>query len=265
MRLTAALLAGMLFGGSATGFCAQFGNGHKSEKQIAMMTPEQHVDEACREYARHGLSDSGYQDLLESYISRDGLKAVPRLTAIIDDYDPAGSAGDSKEGKARSEASEGFLGYIDGNVVRLRASDEGRRAIEAMRALLRRMLKAHFDTDESYDRKNHYEVLIYSLKESEGINACDEALRNTLRLRYKISLSDKELSDFTNYLILQDPYYPSWSEREEYKDMTQRNEAGNPIWYVVMKKPERFYNAYLQYKGKNFSHSLLGDAPSHQK
>lgn len=214
------------------------------------MTPEQHVNEACREYARHGLSDSGYQDLLESYISRDGLKAVPHLAAIVDDYDPSRTAGDSKERNARSEAAEGFLGYIDGNVVRLRGSDEGRKAIKAMRALLERMRTAHFDSGENYDRRNTYEILADGVKEVEGINYCDESIRSTLKLRYKISLSDKELSDFTNYLILQDPYYPGWSEREEYKDMTQRNEAGNPIWYVVMKKPERLYNAYLQYKGK---------------
>ena len=51
-------------------------------------------------------------------------------------------------------------------------------------------------------------------------------------------------------MISQDPYYPSWSDREEYKDLTQHNEAGNPIWYVIMKKPERFYNAYFEYKAK---------------
>ena len=248
MRLTAALLSGILLGEITTVFCAQFGNGHKSETQIARMTPEQRVEEACQEYARHGLADSGYQDLLESYISHDGLKAVAQLAKIVNDYDP--TRPDGAERNLRSEASEGFLGYIDGNVFRLRASDEGRRAIEAMRALLGRMLRAHFDTDDSYDRRNRYQILVHSLKEIEDNSACDEAIRNTLKLHYKISLSDQELSHFTRYLILQDPNYPSWSEREEFKDMARRNEAGNPIWYVIMKNPERFYNAYVQYKGK---------------
>jgi len=229
------------------------------------MTTEQRVEEYSREYARHGLTDSDYGILIERYLYQDGLKTVTYLAVIIDGYDPTHRDGTSKERAARAYAGTTFLPQMDANVVRLRASEEGRKAIEAMRALLERMRTAYFDSGENYDQRNTYEILADGVKEVEGINYCDESIRSTLKLRYKISLSDKELSDFTNYLILQDPYYPSWSEREEYKDMTQRNEAGNPIWYVVMKKPERFYNAYLQYKGKNFSHSLLGDAPSHQK
>jgi hypothetical protein len=224
---------------------------HKSETEVARMTPEQRVEEACQEYARHGLSDSDYEDLLEKYIGRDGLKAVPYLAKVIEAYDPTRPEGATKEKNARSDAAEGFLGYIDSNVVRMRTSEEGRTAIEAMRALLKRMRAAHFDTSERDDERNRYDLVVKSLKEIEGINACDEAIRNSLRLRHKISLSDQELLDLTNYVISQDPYYPTWSERGEYKDLNQHNEAGNPIWYVIMKEPERFYNAYLEYKAKS--------------
>lgn len=250
MRLTAALLAGILFGQSAAVFCGQFGSSHKSEVEIARMTPERRVEEFCREYVRHGLADSDYGILIEGFLYRDGLKAVTYLAMIIDEYDPTRRDGASKERAPRAYAATTFLPQMDANVVRLRGSDEGRKAIKAMRVLLERMRTAHFDSGENYDRRNTYDILADGVKEVEGINYCDESIRSTLTLRYKISMSDKELSDFTNYLISQDPYYPGWSEREEYKDMTQRNEAGNPIWYVVMKKPERFYNAYLQYKGK---------------
>lgn len=139
---------------------------------------------------------------------------------------------------------------MDANVVRLKSTDGGRKAIEAMRVLLGRMRAARFDTAASFDQRNTYKILAHGLKEVEGINYCDEAIRSTLKLRYNISLSDRELLDFTNYPISQDPNYPAWSEREEYKDLTQRNDAGNPIWYVIVKKPEPFHRAYLAYKAK---------------
>jgi len=63
-------------------------------------------------------------------------------------------------------------------------------------------------------------------------------------------LSYQQTLDFVNYLMSKDPHYPAWSESEEYKDLTQRNEAGNPIWYLILKKPEPFYDAYLEFKAK---------------
>jgi hypothetical protein len=215
------------------------------------MTPEQRVEEHCREYVRHGLVDSDYRDSIKSYLHRDGLSAVPYLANIIKQYNPARAEARGKERGERAYACTTLLPEIDANVVRLRASDEGRKAIEAMRELLDRMRAAHFDTSESYDERITCEILVSGLKEIEMLNACDEAIRDSLRLRYGISLSDKELLDLTNHMISQDPYYPSWSEREEYKDLTRHNEAGNPLWYVIMKKPEPFYTAYLQYKAKS--------------
>ena len=82
------------------------------------------------------------------------------------------------------------------------------------------------------------------------INQCDESSRDTLKLKYKIAMSDQALLQFVSYLILKNPHYPGWSKREEYKDPTQRNEAGNPIWYLIMKNPQPFYEAYLEYQAK---------------
>jgi len=111
------------------------------------------------------------------------------------------------------------------------------------------MRAAHFDTAESYAyEQNRYQGSLSHLEHLEGLNYYDEAIGNTLRLKYDISLSDKELLGFVNYMISQDPRYPSWSEGEEYKDLTKRNEAGYPIWYFVVKAPEPFYKAYLNYK-----------------
>jgi hypothetical protein len=229
---------------------AQF-SGHKSEAEIARMTSEQAAEEYCNEYVRHGLYHSEYLEILDRYIFLQPIRVAAHLAKIVDAYDPSRVKGTNREkGDGAYEACI-LLVSIDQSAVRLRAPDDGRKAIQAMKSLLERMRTAHFDTGESYDRRNTYEILVSGLREVERINYCDESIRSTLKLRYKISLSDKELSDFTDYLISQDPYYPEWSGREEYKDLTQRNEAGNPIWYVIMKKPERFYNACLQYKAKS--------------
>jgi hypothetical protein len=141
---------------------------------------------------------------------------------------------------------------IDANVMRLRASADGRTAILAMKQLSQNMLAAHFDQDEDNDQnRRRYGLLTATVEELEGIAGCDRAIQNTLRLRYKIQFSEGELLRFVDYLITEDPLYPAWSAREEYKDLTQRNSAGYPIWYLIMKKPEPFYTAYLQFKAKS--------------
>ena len=63
--------------------------GHKPEAEIARMTAQQRVEEHCREYVRHGLVDTDYGVLIERYLYRDGLEAVPYLAIIISEYDPA--------------------------------------------------------------------------------------------------------------------------------------------------------------------------------
>jgi hypothetical protein len=58
------LLTLIFIGQGATAFCAQFSMRHKSEAEIARMTPEQRVEEYCLEYLRHAIVDSDYGDLL---------------------------------------------------------------------------------------------------------------------------------------------------------------------------------------------------------
>jgi hypothetical protein len=62
---------------------------HKSEAQIASLTPAQRVDEWVNElvYHRFDLSDE-HESIIEKYILQDGLKALPRMIEIIDEYDP---------------------------------------------------------------------------------------------------------------------------------------------------------------------------------
>lgn len=249
LTLTSAVL--MMLSSMIHAYWAQ-ASAHKSENEIARMTPEQRVDEACEEYARHGFVDSVYQDLLEVYVGRDGIKAVPALSKIVDQYDPGPHEGNTKRKNSRCFAAEGFLSYIDENVVRLRGSEAGKQGIDAMRRLIERMRAAHFDSAESYD-SNHrrFQGSIFVLTRLAGVNGCDEAIRNTLRLQYKTSLSEKEFVDYVSYLIAQNAEYPGWSKLEETKHPTERNNAGYPIWYLVVKNPEPHYKAYLQFTAKN--------------
>ena len=246
--LCAAILIGQGVWASWTG-SAQ----HKSEEEIARMTPEQLVEEYCREDSRHRYDVlDRYRDLLKDYISRDAVKAMYPSARIIDQYDPTTREGGSKARGDRADAVWNLLASLDANVIRLRASDDGRRAIASIGRLVDRMEASHFNAADDYDyrRQGRYEILKIDLQEIKGINQCDEAIRHTLKLRYKIALSDHSLLQFVTYLIAKDPRYPGWSKREEYKDLTQHNEAGYPIWYLIMKNPEPFYEAYLEYQAK---------------
>jgi hypothetical protein len=207
----------------------------------------------CHEYIRHGDDlDDMYRDLLFKYISRDGVKAVPKIVEIIDDFDPTRNGGKKRDAGEQYDAASMLLSDIDGTVVRLRASDEGRSGIDAMIRSTKRMQATHYDNAEGYEysKQGRYRLTLGATKEMLGINALDEAVRQTLRLKYKISLSESQMLDFVNYMISQDPKYPRWSETTLYKDLEQRNEAGYPLQYHIVKNVEPFYRLYLQYKSK---------------
>ena len=53
---------------------------------------------------------------------------------------------------------------------------------------------------------------------------------------------------FSNFLVARDPAYPSWSETNHFRDYTQINEAGNPLWVYTMRDPRRFHEAYLEFR-----------------
>src|SRR5436190_7962399 len=62
---------------------------HKSEAEIAAMTPAQRVDEYADEQAYHKYDYLDQQhELISKYILRDGLKELPRMIEIMNEYDP---------------------------------------------------------------------------------------------------------------------------------------------------------------------------------
>jgi hypothetical protein len=231
MRLMIGSLVLAIATHSVSVFCVQFGSGHKSEAEIARMTPEQRVDEYIREDLRHKYDlDDNYHDLVFNYIRRDVIRGLDPISKIIDEYNPKEIKGKTKESSERYDAAWILLSDIDGTVIRLRASEEGQRGIEAVRRAVERMQAAHFDDAESYNynKQGRYQLSLIALKEMTGINARDEAVRHTLKLRYKISVSETDMLGFVNYMISQDPSYPSLMVTELYKDQEQLNQAGKP-------------------------------------
>lgn len=76
---------------------------HKSEAEIARMTPAGRVDEYAEEQARHKYDTSDEQfELIEKYIWRDGLAALPRMIEVMDEYDPTHAEGRRGTGASTS-------------------------------------------------------------------------------------------------------------------------------------------------------------------
>lgn len=224
---------------------------HKSEAEIASMTSAQRVDEYAEEQAHHKYDVlDRHRDLLRKYITRDGLKALPRMIEIMDEYDPTRDSGKRRHKGESFDAMWMMLGYIDNDAVRLRGSEEGRRAIDALERAIQRMRAAGYgqpDQDE-WAKHGRFELATTYLEEDKGINSTDRAIKDTFRLEYKILLLDEELLEFSNFLAAHYPEYPGWSETNYFRDYTQINKAGFPLWVYTMKKPERFYEAYLEFK-----------------
>lgn len=224
---------------------------HKSEAEIARMTPAQRVDEWVNEQVHHPYDPDDYHDrLIKKYILQDGLAALPRMIEIMDEYDPTRF----REGKGRRgerfDACWLMLSYLDREAVRLRASEAGRRAMDALERAINRMRAAGYGQKDQDDWPQHgrFELAVTYLEEAKGINLADEAIMDTFWVRHKIQMSEEELLTFSNFLVARDPTYPNWSEKDFIKDYTRINEAGYPFQRHVMKKPERYYEAYLEFK-----------------
>jgi hypothetical protein len=130
--------------------------------------------------------------------------------------------------------------HIDSRSVRLRASPEGRRVIEAIERLAARMRAA--DKSE--------EIVEMLLRDIKGVSETDRAIQDTLWVKYRIKMSDSETLELSNYLVKNDPMYPTWSESELIKDYSRINEAGNPLQVFILKKPDPYYQQYLAFKRK---------------
>jgi len=218
------------------------------------MTPVERVDEYIDEHFHHRwdvLDEQG--DLIEKYILLDGTKALPRIIERMNRYDPSRQNGNKITAYWKFEACWFLLNRMDVTAFRLRSSEEGRRAIDALEKSVERMRAAGFAVDDIDDGEKHSDNGIYimvgnEVKEMKGVNLKDKSIQEAFRILYKVKLSDSEILDFSNYLIERYPDYPSWSKMKMVKDETQINSAGNPLQFHIVETPKRYYEAYLEFK-----------------
>ena len=224
---------------------------HKSEAEIAQMAPAQRVDEYAEEQAHHKYDFLDEQwILILKHVRRDGLAALPRMIEIMDEYDPTRASGKRGHKGERFDAMWMLLGDLDNHVIRLRGSEEGRRAMDALERAIQRMRAAGYGQKDQHEWPQHgrFDLALMNLEEAKGVGSADRNIRDTSWVRYKIQMSDEDLLEFSNFLVARDPTYPNWSETDFIKDYTRINEAGLPLQVYIMKKPERFYEAYLEFK-----------------
>jgi uncharacterized protein YdhG (YjbR/CyaY superfamily) len=210
---------------------------HKSEAEIATMTPAQRIDEMVKDQTYHMPSlDDDYGFLVSKYIKKDGVKILPVLIEYMKDLDP-NSFFDCRYRAMRFIVASLEAGDLD-HTVRLRGTKEGQSAIEALERGIERMKMANFDKDDHRWNSNYdYSLLI--LEGLKGINGKDLIIKDTLRVRHKVQMTEDELLEFSNFLTSLDPNYPSWSEVKDGSDP------------LIMKNSEKYYEAYRKFKKKN--------------
>lgn len=225
--------------------CVEENYRHKSEAELTAMTPAQRVDEDVKEQLYHMPNTEDYPVLtLGKYLRKDGVQVLPLLTEYMNAYDPKNS---SKCEKTRFFVAFTRVSGLDNSVVRLRGIKEGQLAIDALGRAIERRREAVLD-DPKLGPISDFDFVVFSLQELKGINMTDDSIRDTFWVRHKIEMSDSELLEFSNFLILRDPTYPAWSDTNLIKDHSRINEAGNPLKVFILKKPERYYEAYLEFK-----------------
>ncbi|PYS98907.1 MAG: hypothetical protein DMF63_12570 [Acidobacteria bacterium] len=206
---------------------------HKTDAELARMTPEERIDEQVKELDHLTDSTDKQHALFRKYRIIDGVKGARRLVELIDTYEPK---------RLRNPASEAIMiaGDIDENSARLRGSPEGRSIIEAIERVAARMRELG-NADES-------KYLEDKLRQMKGVNFTDHAVRDTLWMIYRINLSDTELLEFTNYLVQHHPTYPSWSDRYTATDNSKKRDPSLGTLLLIMKEPIRYHEAYLAFK-----------------
>jgi hypothetical protein len=197
------------------------------------MTPVQLIEEEVNEQIHHlpAIGDD-YGSLIAKSLRKHGRAILPPLVECLKNYDPKS---ESRSNQMRFHVCAAELNDFDRGEERLRGTNDGKLAIEALDTAIERMEKAGFDKGEFNSPLNFSFAVLYQ-KSQKGITSCDEMIRNTLQIKHKVEMSDEEALSFSNYLVSIDPRYPTWSDVGEY---------GPPMQVADSKK---FYDAYLAYK-----------------
>lgn len=215
----------------------------KSEALIASMTTRQLIDElimmepsAFDTY----VDPYDYRNSIEKRIRQAGAEALPLITEYMNNSFQNQSDFDCDN--SRFSTVQRMAHDIDRFEFRLRGTSDGHLTIDAYERALERVEKPGFtQKDVTYYRTMFFNQL-------KGTSHVDRNIQDTFWVRYRIEISEGELLEFVNFLIELDPTYPSWSGTDFIKDQSRINKAGNPKQVYVFKQPERFYEAYLEFK-----------------
>jgi succinate dehydrogenase flavin-adding protein (antitoxin of CptAB toxin-antitoxin module) len=213
----------------------------KSKDSIESMTPRQLIDESVKvkpDSFETYSEVADYETFIEKNIRKAGVEALPVLTEYMNAYEPKSAS--YCEG-FRFSTVRRLAHDLDRFEFRLRGTKEGRLAISAFERGIER-------TEMPGVNKGLKENRTIFLSELKGVNEVDRSILNTFLVRKSFEISESELLDFSNFLVERDPTYPSWSDTDFIKDYSRINEAGNPAQVYVLKKPERYYEAYLEFK-----------------
>lgn len=203
---------------------------HKSEAEIAAMSPEEKMDQMVLEQMFHvpAFDDDNYS-LLHLYIINDGIKILPKAIEYMNEYDP-----NVQECKERSNArlltAAMYIDIVDSAKFRIRAVENGRVAINALEQAIERRRKSRLDADNYDGRGNLLSVFLDGLK---GLTIKDGLIKESLEKQYNIKMSEAELIEFTNFLISLDPAYPSWTKVLGWAEMTK---AESDLYYRAYQK-----------------------------
>ncbi len=205
---------------------------HKSKAEILVMSPEEKIDQMVLEQMFHAPwdNDDNY-DLLHLEIIKDGIKILPKAIKYLNEYDP--NIRECKErNNTRMFTAAMYLDNVDNAEFRIRSTETGRLAIQALEQAIERRHKAKINPEEYDGRSN---LLTTFLKGLKGRTVKDGLIEDTLEKRYKVKMSEAELMKFVDFLISLDSAYPSWTNIFFWGEMTQA-------------ESERYYQAYLKFK-----------------
>jgi len=177
-------------------------------------------------------------------------ESIPAVTAILRS---------SRDPFVRDRA-EDLLLRMDRSVVRLRRTEDGRKAIEALRARYRRSDLAVFERPQApFGLASIHERILLD-KDPEALMVSDftqlmaiafeqyygEVTRSTLPPEHTAKSVNPEVRRFGAYLSWVDPWYPSW----EFTDCRGGRDA---VFHPAFKgKMARYYQVWKEFKARGF-------------
>jgi hypothetical protein len=205
---------------------------HKSEAEIAAMSPEEKIDQMVLEQMFHApWNNDGNYNLLHLLIIEDGIKILPKAIEYMNEYDPNVQECEERR-DARLLTAAMYINIVDSAKFRIRAIENGQLAINAFEQAIERQRKYRSDAGKDVGRGKLFSTFLEGIK---GQTVKDGLIEETLEKQHNIKIWKAESIEFTNFLISLDPAYPSWTKVLVWAEMTKE-------------ESDRYYQAYLKFK-----------------